>query len=436
MTDLTGKTLGQYQLIEQKSETANTVLCKAFQPALNRYLAIKILKPSSARQPEEVQRFRQQGDLLTQFQNPRLIEVYETGEANGLVFRAMRLAENGSLRDQLAAGLQSPFYIPQRATLLFQEIVEGVEQIHSQGYVHGNITPNNILLDEMLHPLLTDFGLPARVGTAVSPFLAPEQVQGGIVDRRADVYALGVLLYTTLVGAEPPAGLVVSPRSRRPEIPEGIERVIFKAMAQNPDQRFQSASEFFSAMQSAIQSPQPTPQPVYAPPPPPPVAPMPTMSQIVNVGTEAKRTNWVGILIGVIFALILCIGAIYSYRLYMENQGTVPVEPTQAVLQPTQAPPIIILPSQPPAVTEVQPTREPRPTQPPDEQPTAAPEEPTQPPEEPTLPDDQQPEVEQPIAPPEQETPGTGLLPCGSAALVLVPMFVMGASRMKKRDRT
>jgi serine/threonine-protein kinase len=96
MTDLTGKTLGQYQLIEQKSETANTVLCKGFQPALNRYLAIKILKPSSARQPEEVQRFRQQGDLLALFQHPRLIEVYETGEANGLVFRAMRLAEQGS----------------------------------------------------------------------------------------------------------------------------------------------------------------------------------------------------------------------------------------------------------------------------------------------------------------------------------------------------
>ncbi len=144
---------------------------------------------------------------------------------------------------------------PQRATQLFQEIVEGVEQIHSQGYVHGNITPSNILLDEMLHPLLSDFGLPARIGTAVSPFLAPEQVQGGIVDRRADVYALGVLLYTTLVGAEPPAGLVVSPRSRRPDIPEGVERVIFKAMAQNPDQRFQSATEFFSAMRTAFETP-------------------------------------------------------------------------------------------------------------------------------------------------------------------------------------
>jgi len=428
MADLTGKTLGQYQLIEQKSETANTVLCKAFQPALNRYLAIKILKPSSARQPEEAQRFRQQGDLQTQFQHPRLIEVFEMGEANGLVFRAMRLAENGSLRDQLAAGPQSPFYAPQRAIQLFQEIVEGVEQIHSQGYVHGNITTSNILMDEMLHPLLTDFGLPARVGAVVSPFLAPEQVQGGVVDRRADVYALGVLLYTTLVGAEPPAGLVVSPRSRRPEIPEGVERVIFKAMAQNPDQRFQSATEFYSALRMAFETPQPAPQPVYAPPPPPSAIPTQAISQTVNVGGEKKGTNWVGILIGVVFVLILCIGAIYSYRVYTENQGAAPVEPTQPASQPTQAPPIIILPSQPPAVTEVQPTREPRPTNPPNERPTDPPD------EQPTQPVAQQPEIEQPIAPPEQEAPGTGLLPCGSAVLVLMPMLVLGASRIKKRN--
>jgi serine/threonine protein kinase len=188
-------------------------------------------------------------------------------------------------------------------------------------------------LDEMLHPMLSDFGLPARVGAAVSPYLAPEQVQGGIVDRRADIYALGVLLYTTLVGAEPPAGMVVSPRSRRPDIPESVERVIFKAMAQNPDQRFQSATEFLSAMQTAFESPLPAPQPVYAPPPPPPpppaAAPTQTISQTVNVGGEKKGTNWVGLLIGVIFVLILCIGAIYSYRVYMENQGAAPVEPTQ-----------------------------------------------------------------------------------------------------------
>ncbi len=436
MSELTGRTIGQYQLIEEKSETANSLVYKAFQPALNRYVAVKILKPSSARQPETVQRFRQQGDLLAQLHHPRLIEVYETGEATGNVFQAMRLAENGSLRDQLAAGVQSPFYQTQRAVLLFQEIVEGLEFIHSQGYIHGNITPNNILLDDMLHPLLSDFGLPGRVNREITPYLAPEQVQGGMVDRRTDVYALGVLLFTTLVSAEPPAGVVVSPRSRRPDLPESVERVIFKAMAQNPDQRFQSGTEFSNALRTAFATPPPAPQPVYAPPPPPTVAPLPTVSQTINVTGQKKGANWVAIILGVLLVLILCVGAMTIYQVYLQNQSVTPGAPTQPVEQPTQAPPIIILPSQPPAVTQVlptkesRPTNEPRPTQPPN-QPTNPPEQPTQPPALRTQP----PQVEQPVAPPAQATPGTGFLPCGSVGLIVAPMLVLGASRLKKKYR-
>lgn len=441
MTDLTGRTIGQYQLIEQKSETASSVLCKAFQPALDRYVALKILKPSSSRQPDEAHRFRQQGELNAQFSHPRLVEVYETGEANGLLYRAMRLAENGSLRDQLALGLQSPFYAPQRAQQLLEEIIEGLEQIYAQGYINGNINPGNILLDGMLRPLLSDFGLPAKIGGAVSPYLAPEQVQGGMVDRRTDIYALGVLLFTMLVGSEPPAGVVVSPRSRRPELPEALERVVLKSMAQNPDQRFQSAAEFSEALRAALTAPIPAAQPVYVPPPAAPAIPMQTISQTVTVESEKKGPSVIAILIGVVFILILCIGALYSYRNLSDTQGTVTAAPTQVAGQPTQAPPIIIMPTQPPPVTEVMPTREQRPTQPPQEQPTQPPQEqPTQPPQEqPTQPPQEQPtlapEVEQPIAPPNEGAPGTGLLPCGSAALVLLPMVVLGAHRWKKRDR-
>jgi len=427
MSELTGKTIGQYQLIEEKGETANALVYKAFQPALDRYVAVKVLKPSSARLPEAVQRFRQQGDFLAQFHHPRLIEVYETGEEMGLNYRAMALAENGSLSKYLTAGSQSPFYDTRRATLLFQEIVEGLEYIHSQGYIHGNLSPNNILHDAMLHPLLSDFGSPGKIGGEITPYMAPEQVQGGIVDRRTDVYALGVLLYTTLVGVAPPAGVVVSPRSRRPEIPEGVERVIFKAMAQNPDQRFQSAIEFFNALKTAISQPAQAPQPVYTPPPAP-AAPMPTVSQTVTVGGEKKGTSWIGIIIGFLVLLILCVGAVYVYRAYVQGQTATPGAPTQPVAPPTQAPPIIILPTQPPPVTQVLPTREPPPTKPPQELPTNPPPQPTQPPQEP-------PQGEQPIAPPAQESPGTGLPFCGSIGMIGVPLVVIGANRLTKKHR-
>lgn len=434
MANLTGNSIGQYQLIEQTGETASSVLCKAFQPSLNRYVAIKILKPSSARRPDEAQRFRQQGDLLALFHHPRLVEVYEIGEANGLLFRAMRLAENGSLRDQLALGLQSPFHRSQRTLVLFQHIVEGLEQIHSQGLVYGNLTPSNILLDDKLGVLLNDFGLPARVSGTVSPFMAPEQVQGAVVDRRADVYALGVLLYTVLTGAEPPAGVVVSPRARRPELPEALDRVVFKSLAQNPDQRFQSVTEFFNALRAAFEQPQPAPQPVFTPPAAPPqtFTPAPAISQTVTVGSQKTGPGWFGIILGIIFVLILCLGAIYSYRILMENRSSAIDIPTQTAQVPGPLPPIIIFPTQPPPITQALPTQEPSPTDLLILEPTAT----DLPNEGPIETPDKQPEdlpqVEQPTTPPDQGTPGPGRLPCASAILVMAP-FVVIADSWKRR---
>ena len=95
-------------------------------------------------------------------------------------------------------------------------VVAGLEKIHAQGYVHGNLEPGNIYLDEGGVPLLTDFGLPKPPGAPLTPYMSPEQSQGGIVDRRTDVYALGVLLYEMLTGETPPPGVVVSPQGQTP----------------------------------------------------------------------------------------------------------------------------------------------------------------------------------------------------------------------------
>jgi serine/threonine protein kinase len=422
MSELIGKTIGQYQLVAEINETGSALVYKGFQPAVNRYVAVKTLKPSAARNMEAVQLFRQEGELLAQFHHPRLLEVYEEGEAEGVVFRAERLAENGALQNHLGSGPQNPFYETSRLILLFQEIVEGLEFIHSQGYIHGNLTPGNILLDAMMHPLLSDIGLPGRPGMAGSPYLAPEQVQGGMVDRRTDIYALGALLYTTLVGIAPPAGMVVSPRASRPDVPEGVERVIFKAMAQIPDQRFQSATEFFNAMRSAFVIPPPLSPPVYASALP--VAPMPVVSQTVNVAGQKKGTNWIAIIFGVFLVLALCFVAISAYQVITQNQGAAPVEPNPPVEQSTKAPPVIVLPSQPPAVTEVRPTKEPRPTNEP--RATQPPDQPTNPPEQPT----QAPQGQQPAG---SAKPATGLPFCGSVGLIGAPLVVMGANRLSKK---
>lgn len=145
---------------------------------------------------------------------------------------------------------------------LIAGLTEALEYIQRQGYVHGNLKPSNIFLDENRRPLLTDFGQPQHAGSPPTPYMSPEQVQGGVVDHRSDVYSLGVLLYEMLVGQVPPMGAVASPRAHRPDLPDGVERAILKAMAQNPEARFQSASEFRNTLDAALRPIAPSQQSV------------------------------------------------------------------------------------------------------------------------------------------------------------------------------
>ena len=236
MSDLIGKTLDQYQITELIQETSSTLVYKGFQPNMNRYVAVNVLKSQDS---AAVQAFRQQNELLAQIQHPNILPIYDSGQAEGQVYRVMRYAEGGDLQDHIMQ-----YYDPGEAAGLLSGVVAGLDEIHAQGWVHGNLEPSNIYLDQAGQPMLTDFGMPKASSAPITPYMSPEQVQGGIVDKRTDVYALGVLLYTLVVGETPPAGTVVSPRAKRPNLPDSVEKVILKAIAQNPDTRFQSAREF------------------------------------------------------------------------------------------------------------------------------------------------------------------------------------------------
>jgi serine/threonine-protein kinase len=435
MSEFLGKTIGDFQLVEDLDESGETMVFKGFQPSMNRYAAVKMLKPSAARDPNAVQQFLQQGELMARMQHPNILEVYNSGQEGGVVYRAERLAESGSLGDHL-----SWFYEPDQVLGLMNEIVGGLEYIHGHGYVHGNLKPNNILLDARQKPLLADFGTPPRQTQPPSPYLAPEQVQGGVVDARADVYALGVLVTEVLTGQAPPPGMVVSPRARRPELPEALERVIFKAKAQNPDQRFQSVGEFRAAMENALQAPaQPT---VYQQAPAP--APTPSVSQSVTLEGQRGGTNWLAIVLGIIVVGILCVGGFFGFRVLMGDQGaeTPEAPPTQPPPGATIIVPTVVFPTQGPL-----PTQPPAPTQPPPE-PTQPPLEPTQPPEQPTEeappPDEAPPEegaMDEPPAllpdapPADRERPQIGDLPelCGSVGFIVIGLGLVSVTRLKKK---
>jgi len=378
MSEYVGKTIGEYQIVEMISEDENTIVYKGFQPGTNDYVLVTALKPHVARDTTSVQRFLQAAQLAAQMHHPNILPVYASGQAEGLSYRVTPLIEGGTLRDNLM------WFQEVNAMLnLVRQITTALEYIHTQGYIHGNLKSSNIYLDAQRNPMLGEFGLSAMSGAMSDAYVSPEQVQGSVVDKRSDVYALGVLLYEILVGETPPPGMVVSLRAKRPDLSESIERVVLKAMAQNPDQRFQSAVEFQTSLQNAIQSPAQVEAPL--------ATPTPGVSQNVQV-SQPKGTNWAAIILGVLLLVVLCGGfSFFILPRLMGDQGTDIVQPT--AIQP--------LPEQPTLA-------------PPPEQPTEAP--PVEPPTE-QLPDE-------PSAPPDFELPEVCGSIGGAGGLVLVSIVI------------
>jgi len=194
------------------------------------------------------------------------------------------------------------------------------------------LSSSNIYLDAHRRPLLSGFGISLPAGSPQDHYAAPEQVQGGVVDQRTDVYTMGVLLYELLTGVTPPAFVVSAPSAKRPDLPEQVDHVVLKAMAQNPEQRFQSAAEFRNALQNAVKGHDAVPAAVETQP-----TPIPAVSQSVNV-QQPKRTNWTAIILSVILIAVLIAGAILIPPLLKgDEEGTAPPEPT--LEQPIEPPP-------------------------------------------------------------------------------------------------
>ncbi len=303
--DLLGKTVGQYQLIELISESDKNLVYKGFQPALNRYAAVKILSPSQAWDQTIVQQFQQEVQLLVGLQYKNILQVYDYGQEQGVYYMATEYVEGATLKDRLAQYHSLP-----RARNLINSVTEALDYAHGQGVVHGNIKPSNILIDREHQSHLTDFGAFQQMGELGqgSPYRSPEQARSGPVDRRTDVYALGVLLYEIVTGEAPEAGIVPNPRLKRPDLPVEVEQIILKAMAQYPEQRFQTAGEVSKALDAALgiqDSTQATP--VVA------AAPMPTVAPEPEIASDAadadnKRMMWIiGGLAVALLALVACL---------------------------------------------------------------------------------------------------------------------------------
>ncbi len=273
MDNLVGQTLGQYRIENKLAEGGAAVIYRAYQPSMERYVAIKVLKPELTQDPSFLKRFSQEARTVAQLQHPHILPVIDFGRSRQHVYLVMVLMEGGTLSDRLQESGPIPL---SRCARLLTQVASALERAHSRGIVHRDLKPANILLDEDGNAYLTDFGI-ARIlegaaqltGTGLligTPhYISPEQAMGRPADARSDIYALGVTLYEMVVGRVPfdsdtPFGLIFMhindppppPKSIDPALPDAIQRVILTALAKNPDHRFQTALELAEAFAEAL----------------------------------------------------------------------------------------------------------------------------------------------------------------------------------------
>jgi predicted Ser/Thr protein kinase len=253
------------------------VVYRALQLDLDRPVALKLIAPQLAEDPDFRERFVRESRAAASIDHPNVIPIYYTGESDdGALYIAMRYVEGSDLRTLVRAEQRLD---PARAAQIVSQVASALDAAHARGIVHRDVKPANVLLGANDHAYLTDFGLTKRVTSHTGStrdggwvgtlgYVAPEQIRGERLDARADVYALGCVLYHSLAGAPPYqresdeatlwAHLNDDPPSlheRAPDVPASFDAVLGRALAKDPDDRYPSTGDLGRAALAAAGRP-------------------------------------------------------------------------------------------------------------------------------------------------------------------------------------
>ncbi|MGB2960294.1 MAG: serine/threonine-protein kinase, partial [Bacteroidota bacterium] len=264
-----GKIISHYRILEQLGVGGMGVVYKAEDTKLKRTVALKFLPPEMTRDPDAKERFIREAQAASSLQHNNICTIHGIDETEeGQTFIVMDLYEGETLKDRFES---RPPEISQ-AVDLFKQIAEGLASAHAKGIVHRDIKPANIVVTSGGVAKILDFGLAklsgeagvTKVGTTVgtAAYMSPEQAQGEEVDARSDLFSLGAVAYELLSGQRPFKGehepallysIVNQParpmREVKPEVPEGLEKIVGKLLEKSQDHRYQGAAEVVAELE-------------------------------------------------------------------------------------------------------------------------------------------------------------------------------------------
>jgi len=276
MSGLVGKTLGKYRILARLGRGGTAIVYKAYQPGLDRYVAVKALHRHLAEDEDFIRRFEHEASAVARLRHPNIVQVYDFDHIGDLYYMVMEFIEGPSLREELHARSFSGklFALPEIARV-FSALGSAIDYAHKQGMVHHDLKPANILLTAQGQTVLTDFGIAKIVGGSTQTltgavfgtpkYMSPEQGQGQRGDERSDIYSLGIILFEMVTGQVPfdddtPYTIISRhiseplppPSSLKSDLPPGVEQVILMAAAKSPDDRYETGRKLARALYDAV----------------------------------------------------------------------------------------------------------------------------------------------------------------------------------------
>ncbi|MGH2694455.1 MAG: Stk1 family PASTA domain-containing Ser/Thr kinase, partial [Actinomycetota bacterium] len=255
----------RYAVIERVGSGGMAEVYRARDELLGREVAVKVLSERFASDRSFVERFRREAQSAASLSHPNIVSLYDYGADNGTYFIVMEYIDGRPLSDVIEE--EGPL-LPERAAEIAADVAKALARAHDAGLVHRDVKPSNIMITTSGQTKVTDFGIARALtrgdqtvtqtgmvmGTAA--YLSPEQAQGNPVDARSDIYSLGCVLSQMLTGSPPFTGdtpLSIAykhvrenptpPSAVNSDVPRDLDAIVFKAMAKNPDNRYQSSSE-------------------------------------------------------------------------------------------------------------------------------------------------------------------------------------------------